>query len=146
MKISEIMIRQVRTIAPQATLKECAHAMGQHAVNGLVVLDGGRIAGIITKADIFRSILPSYTDIIDDEQSLTSLELIEDRVHKLYDLQVKDLMSPSVMTISSDMPVVKAGSLMILKRIKQVPVADGDKLVGIVTLSDIVNHLLEKVR
>lgn len=146
MKISEIMIRQVHTIAPQATLKECAQAMRQHAVNGLVVLDGGRIAGIITKADIFRSILPSYTDIIDDEQSLTSLELIEERVHKLYDLQVKDLMSPSVMTISSDMPVVKAGSLMILKRIKQVPVADGGKLVGIVTLTDIVNTLLEKVR
>jgi len=49
-------------------------------------------------------------------------------------------------TITSDTPIVKAGSLMILKGIKQLPVVDNGRLSGIVTLTDIINYIMEKIK
>ncbi len=146
MKIAEIMTKQVHTIGPDKTLRDCARALMLHHVNGLVVMEDQKIVGIITRADVFKAILPSYTDIMEDEQHMVSLDFIEERAHKLYDLKVRDLMGSSPITVSSDMPLVKAGSLMILKRVKQLPVVDSGRLMGIITLTDIINYLLEKVK
>ncbi|MEW6674410.1 MAG: CBS domain-containing protein [Nitrospirota bacterium] len=109
-------------------------------------MEGGKAVGVITKADIFKAILPRYPDIIEEERYMTDLEYIEERVHKLYEMKVKDIMGTPVITVSSDMPVVRAGSQMILRRVKQVPVVDKDRLVGIITLTDIINSLTEKIK
>lgn len=146
MKTAEIMTKRVHTIGPDQTLKECAGALRQHHVNGLVVVEGGTVAGVITKADIFKAILPGYSDIMEDERHLESFEYIEERAHKLYDLKVRALMGTPVIVITSDTPIVKAGSLMILRRVKQLPVVDNCRLSGIVTLTDIINHITEKIR
>ena len=79
MKIADIMTKQVHTIAPDKTLKECSQILKQRSVNGLVVLEGPKVVGIITKADLFKAILPSYSDIIDDERNIASFEYIEER-------------------------------------------------------------------
>lgn len=146
MKIREIMTRNVLTVERDQSLKSAAEIMSDRGVNGLVVTEKGRVAGVITKADIFKAILPRYPDIIEDERHRTDLEYVSRRAHKLYDMQVGEIMGTPPVTVSSDMPVVRAGSLMILRRIKQVPVVDGDTLAGIVTLTDIINHLLEKMQ
>jgi CBS domain-containing protein len=146
MKTAEIMTKQVHTIGPDQTLKECAEILKKHQVNGLVVLKEGTVVGVITKTDIFKAILPSYADILEDEQHIASFEYIEDRAHKLYDLKVRALMGTPPITVTSDMPIVKAGSLMILRRVKQLPVVDNsNKLLGIVTLTDIINYLSKKI-
>lgn len=144
--IAEIMTKQVHTIGPDQTLKECAEILKKHHVNGLVVVEGGTVVGVITKADIFKSILPGYSDIMEDESHLTSFEYIEERAHKLYDLKVRPLMGTPTITITSDTPIVKAGSLMILRRVKQLPVVDNGRLSGIVTLTDIINYIVEKIK
>jgi acetoin utilization protein AcuB len=146
MKITEIMTKKVHTISPEKTLLECADAMDARKLNGLVVTENGKVAGVITKADIFRSILPSYADIMEDAVEMTRLEFIEERINRLNDVHVKSVMTTPPITIESDFPVVKAGSLMIARRVKQLPVVDGDRLVGIVTLTDVVNYLRKKVQ
>jgi CBS domain-containing protein len=105
----------------------------------------GKVAGVITKADIFKAALPGYSDIIEDENNIASFECIEERAHKLYDKKVRDLMGTPPITITSDMPIVRVGSLMILRRIKQLPVVDNGRLSGIVTLTDIINYITEKI-
>lgn len=146
MKVGEIMTKTVHTIRPDQTLKICAETMSKHKANGLVVVDDGKAVGVITKADIFKAILPRYPDIIEDERHMTDLEYIEERANKLYELKVSDIMGTPPITVGSDMPIVKAGSLMILRRIKQVPVIDKNKLVGVVTLTDIITSLLKKIK
>jgi len=101
---------------------------------------------VITKADIFKSILPSYSDILEDERHLTDIEYIEDRIHRLSEMKARNIMGTPPITVSSDMPLVKAGSLMILRRVKQLPVVDDERLSGIVTLTDIVKYFGEKVK
>jgi len=145
MKIADIMTKQVHITAPDKTLKECAKVLKQRNVNGLVVLEGTTVVGLITKTDLFKAILPSYSDIMEDEFHIASFEYIEERAHKLYDRKVSDLMGSPPITISSDMPIIKAGSLMILRRVKQLPVVDGGVLKGIVTLTDIINHIADKL-
>jgi len=146
MKVSEIMTKQVFSIGSDSSLKECAEILKKYQSNGLVVVDRGKTVGIITKADVFKAILPRYPDIIEDERHMADFEYIEERVHKLFELKVSEIMGSPVITVSSDMPIIRAGSLMIVRRIKQVPVVDGGKLVGIVTLTDIINALLEKIK
>lgn len=146
MKIRDIMTKTVHTIGPDKTLKECAEALRKHDVNGLVVVEKEKVAGVITKADIFKAILPRYPDIIEEERYMSDLEYIEERVTKLFDMQVKDIMGTPAITVSSDVPIVRAGSMMILRRVKQVPVVDKGKLVGIVTLTDIISSLLKRIR
>lgn len=146
MKIREIMTKVVHTIGPDKTLKECAEALKKHDVNGLVVVEKNKVVGVITKADIFKAILPRYPDIIEEERYMSDLEYIEERVSKLFEMKVKDIMGAPPITVSSDMPLVKAGSTMILRRVKQVPVVDKEKLVGIVTLTDIISSLLKKIK
>ena len=146
MKISDIMTKKVYTIEPDSTLKECAQVLKKYHVNGLVVLKGDKVTGVITKTDVFKAILPRYPDIIEDERYVSDLDYIEERVHKLFEMKVSDIMGTPPITVSSDMPLVKAGSTMILRRVKQVPVVDKGKLVGIVTLTDIINKLMEKIK
>jgi CBS domain-containing protein len=146
MKIAEVMTKQVHTIGPNQTLKECAEILKKHHVNGLVVMNDGEVAGVITKADIFEAILPGYSDIIEDENNIASFGYIEEQAaHKLHDKKVQYLMGTPPITITSYTPIVKAGSLMILRRIKQLPVVDNGRLSGIVTLTDIINHITEKI-
>jgi CBS domain-containing protein len=146
MKVSEIMTKKVYTISPDSTLKECADVLNKYNINGLVVAEKEKVVGVITRADIFKAILPRYPDIIEEEQYVSDLEYVEERANKLFEMEVKDIMGAPPITVNSDMPIVKAGSTMILRRVKQVPVVDKGKLVGIITLTDIINNLLKKIK
>ncbi len=146
MKVSEIMTQKVYTISPDSTLKECAEALNKYNINGLVVVEKEKVAGVITRSDIFKAILPRYPDIIEEERYVSDLEYVEERANKLFEMEVKDIMGAPPITVNSDMPIVKAGSTMILRRVKQVPVVDKGKLVGVITLTDIINNFLKKIK
>jgi CBS domain-containing protein len=53
-------------------------------------------------------------------------------------------MGVPVITLEEDTPICKAGSLMLWKRIKQIPVLSKNQLVGIITLADICRNLMER--
>ncbi|HEX9022933.1 MAG TPA: CBS domain-containing protein [Geobacteraceae bacterium] len=144
MKIREIMSTDVRTTTPQSPLKECLEILMKLRLNGLVVMEGDRIAGVVTKADIFRAILPTPTDIAEDELYMKDPEYTEERIFKCLDKSAGEIMGKPAITLDADVPIVKAGTTMILNKIKQVPVVDKDRLAGIVTLSDILGFLLKK--
>ncbi|MGD0843388.1 MAG: CBS domain-containing protein [Geobacteraceae bacterium] len=144
MKISEIMARNVQTTTPEATLKESLEILTKERLNGLVVVEGNKVVGVVTKADIFRAILPTQCDICEDELLMKDPEYVEERIFKFLGIRVEKIMGTPPVTTSSNVPIVKAGSMMVLRRIKQVPVVDDGALVGIVTLSDILSALRKK--
>jgi len=144
MKISDIMSKNVQTTSPEATLKESLELLTKERLNGLVVVEGGKVVGVVTKADIFRAILPTQCDICEDELLMKDPEYVEERIFKFLGTRVEKIMGTPPVTTSSNVPIVKAGSMMVLRRIKQVPVVDDGALVGIVTLSDILSALRKK--
>jgi CBS domain-containing protein len=143
MKVKEIMKSPVVTVNKDATIKECADLLEKHGINGAPVVDDGQVVGVITKADIFKSILPRYPDIFQDERHLMAVDYIEARINKVIKIKVSELMGSPAMTLDHESAVVKAGSIMVLRRIKQMPVMKGEKLAGIVTLTDIFRKLIE---
>jgi len=144
MKISEIMSKNVYTTTPKATLKESLDLLARERVNGLVVVEGEKVVGVVTKAAIFRAILPTQCDICEDELLMKDSESVEERIFKFLGTTVDKIMGTPPVTTSSNVPIVKAGSILVLRRIKQIPVVDDGVLVGIVTLSDIISALRKK--
>ena len=130
MKVREIMSDQVFTVNQYATIKECGDVLEKHNINGVPVVDGERVVGFITRYDIFKSILPRYPELYDDEQFLMDFEYIEERIHKLQRIEVSELMGSPAITVDEESPICKAGSTMVLKKVKQIPVMRDDRLVG----------------
>lgn len=144
MKVKEIMKHPVFTVRQDDTIKTCGELMEEHNINGAPVVDNDRVVGFITRHDIFKAILPRYPDLYEDEKLLMSFEYIEERIHKVKKVKVRELMGSPAVTIDHETPLCKAGSILILRKIKQVPVMGNDQLVGIVTLSDICGNLMER--
>src|SRR4030042_2398369 len=146
MKIVKVMTKKVHTIGPNNSLRECAKILERTGVNGLVVTEEKKVVGVITKTDIFKAILPRYPENIEEEQHLSDLEQIKERVSKLFEMKVQDIMGSPPITVSSDVPIIRAGSIMLLRRVKQIPVVDEEKLMGILTLTDIISKTLRRLQ
>ena len=143
MRVKEIMKSPVITVNKDATVKECGDLLEKHGINGAPVVDGEHVVGLITRTDIFKSVLPRYPEIFKDESHLIDFHYIEERIKKVTKIEVSELMGSPAMILDQETPVVKAGSIMVLRKIKQMPVMKDDKIVGIVALEDIVKYLME---
>ena len=143
MKVKEIMRSPVITVNKDATVKECGDLLEKQGINGAPVMDDDRVVGLITRTDIFKSILPRYPEIFKDESHLIDFHYIEERIKKVTKIEVSELMGSPAMTLDQETPIVKAGSIMVLRKIKQMPVTKDDKLVGIIALEDIFRYLME---
>jgi CBS domain-containing protein len=119
MLVKDIMTRNVATAQRDTPLREAAEIMTDNHIGCLVVMSGGKVAGIITDRDM--------------------LVFIADERHRNLDsYRVKDAMKDYVVTIRSTSPIEKAVKLMTENRIKKIPVLDDDRLTGIITMSDII--------
>ena len=144
MKLKEIMKHPVITVKSEATLKECGDILQKHNINGAPVVTNDHVVGVVTRADIFRSVLPRYPEIYKDERHLTDLGYIEARIDKVTRMKVSEVMASPAMTLEEETSVLKAGSVLTLRRIKQMPVMRDDQLVGIITLKDIFRFVMKK--
>jgi len=118
MKIKEVM-KNIKTISPDETVKEAASTMSKNHIGSLVVINGKkRVVGIITERDIIDKV--------------TAKDKTASRV------RIEDIMSPKVITIDANSLIDDAVYLMVKHKIKKLPVLDNDELVGIITSTDIV--------
>lgn len=145
MKVKEIMKTEVLTVKRHQTIKDCGDFLEKHDINGAPVMDGSRVVGMITRTDVFRSILPSMPEVMcEEDRYFKDPECIEERIERALEMPLSEVMSTPVTSVEEDMPIIKAGSKMILRRVKQLPVMRAEKLVGIVTLTDICRTLMAR--
>jgi len=122
--VKDIMTRSVGTIESKRTIRDAATVMSRAQVGSLIIMDGDKIAGIITEGDISKTLANKANP---------------DKV------TVKRVMSRQLVTVSPDLRVEEAAKLMADKKIKKLPVLEGGNLVGIVTQTDIVASSFELV-
>ncbi len=130
MRVRDIMTAKPITVDPETPMLEARQQMLDHRFRHLVVVEGGRVAGIVTDRDI-RLNLPSPA---------TSLSVWEIN-YLLSRLRVRDVMSKSVIIVDPDRPVAEAARIMIDHKIGALPVVEGERLTGIVTETDFVRAL-----
>jgi CBS domain-containing protein len=87
---------------------------------------------------------PTYEEFWEYPGEHMDFEKMEDRYEDLSKRTVADVMSSPVVTVAPDTPILKVASLLIRKRIRRVPVVDGDKVVGIVSQGDIHQAIFVK--
>ncbi len=145
MKVKEIMKTDVLTVKRHQTLKECGEFLEKHDINGAPVMDGSRMVGMVTRTDVFRAILPTLPEVMcEEERYFRDPECIEERIERAEQMPISEIMSTPVMSVEEDIPIIKAGSRMVLRRVKQLPVMRAESLVGIVTLTDICRTLMAR--
>jgi CBS domain-containing protein/nucleotide-binding universal stress UspA family protein len=127
MLVREWMTTVLVTVRPDAPVAEAQHLMRHRRIRHLPVVEGGRLAGIITDRDV-RTTLPSPA---------TSLAAGEIR-YLLDRLLVERVMTRSVITIGPDAPIAEAVRLVLAHRIGALPVTENTRVVGIITETDLL--------
>ena len=113
---------QIYAIAPDARVFEALTLMAEREVGALVVTDGGRLAGIISERDYARKV------ILHGKSS--------------HEMQVRDIMTAKVIAVHPGQTVEECMALMTGKRIRHLPVIEGDRLIGVVSIGDLVKEVI----
>lgn len=138
MLVKDIMTPMVKVASPDTTIKEIASIMCFNKISGVpVVDDSGNIVGVLSEKDILHCMFPEVSEIMGGGSSSVDYEELEGNYQDVMNKKVGDLMTKSVSTIKPDIPVLKAASVMWLKKIRRIPVTEGDKLIGIVSIGDV---------
>lgn len=109
-------MRKVVTIKPNAGIKEAAKLMVGKEIGSVVVTEGDKILGIVTEHDILEHFSKSGKP----------------------GASVKILMSKDIKTIQANADINKAAEIISKNKIKRLPVVDGKKIVGIITVTDLI--------
>lgn len=120
------------TITPGATLAEAQELMTEHEVRRLPVVENGELVGIITYSDILRQIPPSQ----EEEETDHAAVLLSQRT-------VGEVMTYSPITISPSATIQEAAERMLEYQVSGLPVVRNNKVVGIITESDIFRLVVE---
>ncbi|MFH1180585.1 MAG: CBS domain-containing protein [Candidatus Bathyarchaeota archaeon] len=118
MIVRDIMAKNIKTVKPDETVHAAVQKMNKFDIGSVIVVSSGRPIGIITETNIMRRIVEPRMD--------------PDTVW------VKDIMSSPLTTIDENAAVEEAAKIMVEKRINRIPVMKGDKLVGLISSTDIV--------
>ncbi len=155
-RVAQVMTRTVVTIAPDARLDEAARRLREHHISGLpVVAPPHRVVGVLSERDIVRALHRATG--VDSARGLLDLllgsapskgqSLLEVCLRQLHHARVSDAMSPRVVTVDRETPLVEAARRMRAHQIKRLPVVDArGELVGIVSRADVVRAVSGEAR
>jgi len=119
--IGELMTTDLLTVAPEDTLGEAAAKMTERGIGAVIVSDFGRMIGILSERDIMRA--------------------VADRIHSS-EARVREWMTADPITATRDTSVEEAGRIMLEHGFRHLPVVDGERAVGIVSLRDLAEQQL----
>jgi CBS domain-containing protein len=124
-KVSDIMTQAALSDAPDDTLAEASAKMWQQQTGSLLVMEEENLIGIVTERDLLRTVGEGH-----DPKTVS----------------LRDVMTPEVVTIASDLSVREAAQIMFDKWFRHLPVVDsGGKVVGIVSLRDLNGLVAESM-
>ena len=141
--VADIMTVKPPVVSPSDSLKTVANLMFKHKVDGIPVVDNdGKIIGEISEKELLRFALPDYESFIANLANLPELEPFEDLLKQEDKVRVADVMNKDVVSISETAQVVEVAALMLFKNVERVAVLKNEKLVGIVSRSDIISKII----
>ncbi len=120
--VGQLMTEDVLTVAPEDTLGEAAAKMTERGVGAVVVSDFGRMIGILSERDIMRA--------------------VAGRIHSS-EARVREWMTADPITATRETSVEEAGRTMLEHGFRHLPVVDGERAIGIVSIRDLAEHQLQ---
>jgi CBS domain-containing protein len=130
-KVKEVMTKEVSTLGRNDTLDIADNLMTLERIRHLPVLDEGRVVGVVSQRDLFRSALAAALGYGEKGQTML-----------LRTIRVKEVMHEPAITVSPEATAKEATRLMLEHKIGCLPVVEGRTLVGILTETDILRYLV----
>jgi len=119
--VKEVMTKNVITIESSTPVKKAAELMDKHDIGCLIVVEEGKPIGIVTERDMLKRVLLQFRD---------------PRITR-----VSDIMSTPLMVSTPETDLREAVRLMNERRIKKLVVVEGDVLIGLLSITDVVRSL-----
>jgi len=142
MKVSEVMTTSPLQCNENDTLRSITEKMVMRRCGSIpVVDDAGTITGIVTIRDTMLPLYPNFGEYVHDAVHGRDFEEMEDNYKRVLCMKVKEVMTPNPLTVSADESILKAASFMGLRNLRRIPVAEDNKLVGMVSIGDIARGL-----
>jgi CBS domain-containing protein len=116
-KIRDLTVKKVTTLQAHASLYEAVKLMNKNKIGSLVIVRNGETVGILTEKDLLRRVL--------------------EKCKNPKETHVFEAITSHIITGTPDMEIPEATNLMFKNKIKKLPIVEGNKLVGMVTLTDI---------
>ncbi len=130
MLISEVLRRkggEVFTVPPQTSVRDLLDRLAEHHVGALVVSpDGAEVVGIVSERDVVRRLAVHGSDLLDRP--------------------VSEIMTPEVNTCAPGDTVDQLMELMTARRFRHVPVVERGRLLGIVSIGDVVKQRIDELQ
>jgi CBS domain-containing protein len=142
MTAADIMVRDVITIRPEATVREAAQAMIDNRISGLPVVDASKkLVGMVTEGDLMRR----HEIGTEGHRSwwllFTSPEKVADEFVKSHARTVADVMTRDLVTVNEDAPIREVASVLEKRHVKRVPVLRDGEVVGVVSRANLLRVL-----
>lgn len=149
MKAKDIMTSPVVTVGPDATVAEIAALLFERRISAVPVVQDGRLVGIVSEADLLHR-HEIGTDHAAQADSWWVRLFAADRsigeYIKSHARRARDVMTREVATVAPDAPLAEVATLLETRRVKRLPVLEGERLAGMVSRSDLVAALAETAR
>lgn len=126
LKVEDVMVREVITIDDNSTVKEAAEVMNKFEIGCMIVVRKGKAMGIITERDLLKRVVAEARD-----------------ANKA---KVKDIMTTPLVVAEPNMELEEAIKLMFKMKIKKLPVVDENRLVGLISLTDIARFQPQMIK
>ncbi len=115
--------RDVWHLAPEATVFEAIEQMAEKGIGALLVMEGERLVGIVSERDYARKV------VLKGKRSRET--------------RVREIMSHPVICVRPDLTVEETMALMTDKRVRHLPVVVEEKVVGVISIGDVVRGIIE---
>jgi CBS domain-containing protein len=125
--VTKLSKRECFTLSELDTLKTASKKLQKHNVGAMPVLSkqNNEIIGIVSERDLARFVSQDEFNI---------------------ELSVTKIMTQQVITCNVDASVTELMEIVSLKKIRHIPIVDGKKILGIVSISDVVNHIIQQYK
>jgi CBS domain-containing protein len=144
MRAKDVMRSEVQSVSETTTLRELSRAFRRHGVNTLsVVNDSGELVGVVTETELLKAMLPGYSELQDDLYYMQDFEYLEDRAAEVEGVPVRDIMLSGAISVNENTPLMRVISLFLLKACSHIPVVHQNRIVGVVTRTDIAELLFD---
>ena len=149
MNARDIMTPKVITVTSGTLVSEVARLLFERRISALPVVDGERLVGIVSEADLLHRYEIGTDCALGGDpwwMRLFSADRSPAEYVKSHARYARDIMTRDVATVAPDTPLAAIATLLERRRIKRVPVLDEEQLIGIVSRSDLVHALVSAAR
>lgn len=146
-KVKHCMTTEVLVLRPEDEVKAAVSLFINEKIGAAPVVDKeGRVVGIISVIDILNTLSPDFLPLLSDVSFIKNygaLDIHVKDVNELGKATVGDVMTKDVITIDEDSDIMRAISLMRKNGFRHLPVLRDDKLIGMVSQTDVCRRFLE---